>query len=202
MPVSILTSLGLVWLSTEGAFSDTSTTAPDSFTAAGGVNVTTDKEGQVVFGALTGLMPDDTLLALTLPGVAGPYAASTASNGGSKCVLVSYTGATANIRMYATVTGTLAPYVLFTVDVGGSATNNNCASYATSSTIYGASPNNSAYLNGLPANWGDATATQWSNVATGTSRWYRLSWLLPKGTSNASGGLSSTVTFTWEARNA
>ena len=203
LPISVLAGSALVWQSSESAYADKAVTTSDSFTAGTPVDVSATREGQVVFGALSGLSPDDNLASLILPAGAGPYAASTATNGGSKCVEVTNAGSVAaSIRMYATGnTGGLAPYMLFTVDVGANATNVNCASYTTSAVIYGgAATNTNQYLSGFPTTWAGASANEWANVPAGTSRWYRISWLLPLGTSIASGGQTNSVTFTWEAR--
>jgi len=210
IPLSMLLSSALVWQSSEAAFTDTDATGTNSWTT-GSVTVDIAQTGVAVFNALTDLRPDDTLLALAPPGPAavgphGPFVASLTTNGGSRCITVTYSGtSTGDIRMYATIAGTLAPYLLFSVDTGSGATNVDCTGYTSSgSYIYGSANNTTAFLSGFPTAF-DATApsvaTEWSNVTATTSKQYRLSWLLAKGVSELSQGKTSTAVFTWEAQN-
>jgi hypothetical protein len=206
LPLSVLMGSALVWQSSESAFKATAATGTNSW-ASGNVTVTTDQTGAAVFNTLTNLQPDNNLATLTIP-ANGPFVATSTTNGGSRCIKVTYNGTSpANIRMYAAVTNTgtdggLAQYLLFSVDTGSGATDVNCTNYTTSGTyLYGSAANNATKMSGFGSSWNTSAATEWSNVpATTPSKYYRISWLLPNGVSDNSQDETSTAVFTWEAQ--
>ncbi|MDI6097032.1 hypothetical protein QLQ12_00225 [Actinoplanes sp. NEAU-A12] len=200
IPLSVLLGSALVWQSTEAAFADQTTTSTDQFNAGNvSLDVEADLEGANVFGTLNNLEPHASLTALVLPPT-GPYSAGGAAYGGSKCVEITNRAGTADIRMHADVTGNLATYMLFSVDYGSGATDNNCANYVSSGAVFATSNNSSTMLSTFPTNWTGAAATQWAGAANNATRWYRISWLLPYGTMSTAAGETSDATFTWEAR--
>lgn len=210
LPVFLLASSLMVWQATHAAFSDTSSTGSSSWTTAK-VEITNDQAGTAVFNGLTGLKPDTTANSLIL-NAAGPYnGASSSATGGSACIKVSYTGSvTSNIRMYGTITNAgLAQYLLLSVDTGtnatadaANATDVTCSTYTRVATVSGPSPNSTVYLSGFPSAWATANTTAWTNAAPNTSKWYRISWLLPANTAlTGASSVNAQAVFTWEAQN-
>jgi hypothetical protein len=209
-PVCVLGGSLLVWNSTSAAFVSTTSTGNNSWTT-GTVTVTNDQAGTAVFNNLSGLKPDSAATSLVLPAT-GPYAgASSSASGGSACVKVTYTGSlTANIRMHGAVTNAgLAQHLLFSVDTGTNATADaansadvGCATFNRVANLSGPSPNSSVYLNAFPANWAAANSTAWTNAATNTAKWFRISWLLPANTAlTGATAVSAQAVFTWEAQS-
>ena len=205
VPLSVLSGAALGWHSSEAAYRTTSYTGSNSWDS-GNVVLATDQTGTAVFGTLTNLQPDNNLASLSPP-AAGAYAATTTSNGGSRCINVTYSGAsTANIRMRVAVTNTgtdggLAQSMLLSVDTGTGATNVNCTGFSSTGYLYGAPANTTAYATGFPTTYVGGAATEWTNAVATTSKWYRISWLLPSNANANSQTETSTITFTWEAQN-
>ena len=126
----------------------------------------------------------------------------------TSCLLVSYGGSLpSTVKLHATVTGALAPYVLLTVTRGTDSTPafDACGGFTADTTNYvgmGAGVVYSGPLNGYPSSYATGLADPPSGAVTwtqGTSRSYRLAVTLTNNT--AAQGQSAAATFRWEARN-
>ncbi|MFN2471065.1 MAG: hypothetical protein ABR583_08770 [Gaiellaceae bacterium] len=157
--------------------------------AAGSVALSDNDSGTAMFTTLGSAKPGDTE---------------------TSCIKVRYDGTLASsVRLYATVTGGLAPYLTLTVTRGSdpSPAFDNCATFANDATDYiGAGPGvvYSRTLSGFPTTY--ATAIVDPAVGGGTESWvateehvYKIQATL--GASTAAQGQTSTAAFTWEARN-
>lgn len=178
-----------VTAATFSSFSRTTANPSNSFTA-GTVNIS-DNDAGATFSLPT-------------------MAPGTSSSG---CIRVTSTGSLASrIRLYGSVTGTLATYLNLVVTRGtdGAPSFPSCSGFSADSTNYvgaGAgvvysgtlasfSSTYTSYANGLadvpgsPQTWNAADAHS-----------YKFTISLPAGAPAAAQGLSSTATFTWEAQN-
>jgi hypothetical protein len=111
----------------------------------------------------------------------------------SSCITLTYDGSlTSNVGLYASVNGALAPYLNLTVLAGESSSGfGNCGTFIPSMALYNGS------LSAFPTTFGSIMDPNiWT---TGTSHSFRFTFSLQN--TPAAQGLSSTVTFTWEARN-
>lgn len=125
------------------------------------------------------------------------------------CIRVTYDGSLdAAVRLYATVSGALAPYLTLTVTRGTESTPafDSCSSFSADPTDYvGAGPG--VVFSGLLSAFASSYATGVVDPPSGAAEtWtsgevhsYRLSISLNDDT--AAQGLSATATFVWEARN-
>ena len=129
------------------------------------------------------------------------------------CIKVSYTGTlTSNVRLYGTVTGSLAPYLSLTVTRGtGSGTFPGCGAFSADSTNYigsGAGVVYSGLLSAYPATWaaGVVDPNNCGSPPCGAQSWTNPSnhvykFVITLANDNNAQGLSSSATFTWEAQN-
>lgn len=125
------------------------------------------------------------------------------------CILVTYGGSlSANVRLYATVGGTLAPYLQVTITRGSDAAPSfdSCASFTPDATDFlGLGPGIvfSGTLSALPGSFGagllDPTAGLAETWTTGESHSYRIRVELLNDP--AAENKSATATFNWEAGN-
>jgi hypothetical protein len=119
------------------------------------------------------------------------------------CVTVTYNGTLpATVRMYASPSGPLAPYLRVTVSRGSGGTYPNCTGFTAD-----ASPGVtfSGTLNSLPSSWSSANddpaggaTEQWTQ---GEAHSYQVDVQLDQSAPAAAQGLSAAVSLTWEARN-
>lgn len=111
----------------------------------------------------------------------------------SSCITVNYTGSLdSQVGLYAAVTGSLAPYLNLTVWAGESTSGfGNCGTFNSTSVLYNGT------LGAFPATWGAIMDT--NTWTSGASHSYKFTLSLQNTT--AAQGLSSSATFTWEARN-
>ena len=190
VPLALLASGALVLQASSAAFTATTSTGSNSWTA-----------GSV---ALTDLSSVTFSTGTIKPGVA---------NKGTRCIDVAYTGTLAaqNVKMYlAHSADTLGGNLQLRVEVGNAA----CASASSWTDLVSDGGGNA---------FDDLTAvasghTQWSNgydtgwaPSSSATRAFRFSWWIPDvGETHALGtqlllnglqGLSTSATFTWEARN-
>jgi hypothetical protein len=123
----------------------------------------------------------------------------------NSCIRVNYAGSlSSTVKMYASVSGTLAPYVSVTVTRGtdSSPAFDACTSFTPDAINYNGLGNGVLYsgpLSSLPTTYAAALADPAASWTTGTSASYRFSVQIVDD--NAAQGLSSTATFTWEARS-
>lgn len=120
------------------------------------------------------------------------------------CIQIAYSGTLdSTVRLYGSVAGALAPYLTLTVTRGNGA---SCAAFAADATDYiGAGPGvvYSGALSAYPATYGggivDPIPGSPETWTIGETHAYRFTAGL--NPDPAAEGLSSTATFTWEARN-
>jgi hypothetical protein len=198
---------GMVYNASYAAFSAT-TTNPGNSWSTGTVAITNDQNAAAVFTVNTA-KPDTTLTTLTTPPT-GAYTATHPTSGGSACIKVTYTGTTtADIKLYATLTNTgadggLGQFLLFTIDTGTNTaptTDPTCATYTSTTYLHGTATNTNTTLNTIPTTY-NTGLTGTTGATNNTSKWYRLSWLLPANVTNTAQNEQVQATFTWEAQNA
>ena len=123
----------------------------------------------------------------------------------NSCIRVNYAGSlSAGVKLYSTVSGTLAPYVTLTVTRGTDASPafDSCTSFSPDAINYIGQGNGVVYkgpLSSFPTTYATALSDPAATWSTGTSASYRFS--VQIADDNAAQGLSSTATFTWEARS-
>lgn len=136
-------------------------------------------------------------------------AAAKPGDADTSCITVTYTGSLAStVRLYASTTGSLAPYLTLTVTRGTdpSPSFDSCASFTAEGTNYvGAGPGvvYSGPLSAFPATYdlGLVDPTSGSPESWTTSEAHTYLFAISLVNDNAAQGLSSTASFTWEARN-
>ena len=124
-------------------------------------------------------------------------------------VLVTYSGSLASsVKLYATVTGGLPPYLTVTVTRGtdSSPSFDSCGSFAADSTDYvgaGAGVIYSGLLSAFPSSYAtgivdppSGTTETWT-----TSEVHSYKFVVSLGSSLSGQGQTGSATFTWEARN-
>ena len=121
------------------------------------------------------------------------------------CIQVTYNGTLdAGVRLYAAVTGPLAPYLDVTVTRGTDSTPafGDCGGFVAEDTDHigaGAGVIYNGSLAALPTTW-DAGVTDGPDTwSTGQAHAYRMSVTLANDI--AARGLTADATFIWEARN-
>jgi hypothetical protein len=124
------------------------------------------------------------------------------------CIKVSYTGSLAStVKLYATVSGSLAPYLNLTVTRGTETAPSfpSCSTFTADATNYlglGAGVLYSGTLGSYPTTYAtgidDAAAQTWN---TNNAHSYKFQLTLPSGVASAAQGLTASASFTWEARN-
>lgn len=158
----------------DAAFSASTANSANSFTA-GSVVLTDDDSGTAMFAA-TGMTPGTPVI---------------------ECLELTYAGSLtpADVRMYATTTGTLKTYLNTTIEVGTGGDFSDCTGFTPTSTIY----------SGTLANF-ETTHTDWTSglavftaAANPTVRVLRFS--VELANNQAAQGLSSTAEFTFEAQD-
>jgi hypothetical protein len=125
------------------------------------------------------------------------------------CIKVTYGGSLdAGVRLYANVSGALAPYVTLTVTRGTDSAPafKSCNSFTADPTNYiGNGPGviYSGALSGFPASWtsGIVDPTSGTPETWTTNEIHSYRFVISVDDTNANQGLSATATFLWEARN-
>jgi hypothetical protein len=120
------------------------------------------------------------------------------------CIKVTYTGSlAAGVRLYSTLTGTLAQYLTLTVTRGtNTSAFPSCAAFSADSTDYigsGAGVIYNGNLSAFPATWSAGLVDPTSAWAQNDAHAYKF--VVTVQDNNAAQGLTSTAGFTWEARN-
>ncbi len=124
------------------------------------------------------------------------------------CISVRYSGSLdAGVRLYATVTGGLAPYLTLTITRGTGGTSfPSCGGFLADSTNYIGQGNGVIYtglLSAYPTDYSsgltDPSAATPDTWTTDEAHTYRF--VVTLNDDNAAQGLSSTAVFRWEARN-
>jgi hypothetical protein len=155
---------------TYSAFSATTSNGGNSM-QAGTVSITDDHTASSML-ALTNAKPGDTT---------------------TGCIKVTYTGSLpADVRMYATPTGALAPYLNVTIKRGTGGSYPSCTGFAAQTTTF------TGTLSTLPASWSAATSESWVQNEVHS---YQVAVTLDPNAPASAQGTSAGVSFTWEARN-
>lgn len=125
------------------------------------------------------------------------------------CIQVSYDGTlSATVRLYASVSGSLADYLTVTVTRGtdSSPSFDSCANFTADGTNYIGQGNGVIYsgtLSAFPATYAaglvDPTSGSPESWTNPESHSYRFQ--ISLNDTNAAQGLNGSATFTWEARN-
>jgi len=171
---------------TAASFMDSTSNAGSSF-ATGTVSITDNDAGAF-------------MLALS---------SATPGNSDTSCITVTYTGSLdSSVRLYATVTGTLAPHLQLTVSRGTdpSPSFDACTNFTPDGADYiGSGPGivYSGLLSAYPTTYGagivDPTSGSPETWTTSEAHSYRF--VISLNNNPAAQGLSSTATFRWQARN-
>lgn len=171
------------------AFSSTTSNPSDSF-AAGTVLIGDNDSGAAML-AITSAKPTD------------------AGATDTSCIKVTSTGTLdSSVRLYATVSGSLAPYLTLTITRGAdsSPSFDSCTNFTADSTNYigsGAGVIWTGQFSAFPTTYAagvvDPTSGSPATWSTNNSHSYRFVSTLNDNLSAQ--GLSSTAAFTWEARN-
>lgn len=164
---------------------------------------TTVDQGNVYRAGTVSIEDNDSGAALLQLVSAGPGTTDTS------CVKVTYTGSlSAGVRLYATVSGGLPPYLTLTVTRGSdsSPSFDSCAAFSSDATNYigaGAGVVYSGPLSGFPTSWaaGLVDPTPGSPESWTTSEAHSYRFAITLGGDLAGQGRSGSAGFTWEARN-
>lgn len=123
----------------------------------------------------------------------------------NSCIKVNYTGTlSATVKMYAAVSGALAPYVNLTVTRGtdSSPTFSSCTNFTPDAINYN-TLGNGVLFNGTLSTFPTAYASGLSDPAAGwtssTTASYQFS--IQIANNNAAQGLAASASFTWEANS-
>jgi hypothetical protein len=174
LPVALLISSALVYQASRAAFTDTTTTGNQTWSS--GTVVIDDNTGGSTFFSGTNLKPGDN---------------------GEHCIVVTYSGTLdADARLYATVSGGLAPYLDLVVQEGTGTPAGDCTGFTSVSTLSAVSDT----LQGFEDDHHDfgTGASTWA-PSTGDTMAYRIYYNVQD--TNAAQGLTAAATFTWEAQN-
>jgi hypothetical protein len=123
----------------------------------------------------------------------------------NSCIRVNYTGSlSATVKMYATVAGSLSPYVTVTVTRGtdSSPAFDSCTSFSADAINYNGLGNGVLYsgpLSSFPSSYATALADPAASWGSSSTASYRFS--VQIADDNAAQGLSATAMFSWEARS-
>ena len=179
VPVALLASGGLVWQASYSAFSAT-TASPTNNWSAGTVALSDDDSNTAMFTA-SNLKPGAT---------------------GTKCIAVTSTGSLAStVKLYGTsyaTTNALAANINLKVEEGTGATSSSCAGFTGGTTLY----------DGAMSTFG-TTKTSFANgvsswAPTGSAnetKSYKITYLLSSSTPDSAQGGTAALGFTWESQN-
>jgi hypothetical protein len=168
----------LVVTSSRQAFVAQNDNTTNQVTAAA-VNLTDNDSSTAMFANVTGLMPGTNV---------------------DRCITVTYTGSIdpTAVLLYASgaPTGTLAPYLDLTVDMGAATADpfRDCTSFVSSSTLYAGTL--SAFATGH-AGYATGVST-WDPAGSPETRTFRFR--LQVEDNQAAQGLTATFGFSWETR--
>jgi hypothetical protein len=134
---------------------------------------------------------------------------ATPGNSSTGCIKVTYSGSLiANVHIYGSATGSLPSYLTLTVTRGtdSSPTFASCGNFSADSTNYigsGAGVIYSGSLSAFPGTYGAGVIdpTSGSPAMWSTSDAHSYKFVVTVQNNAAAQGLSSTASFTWEARN-
>ena len=125
------------------------------------------------------------------------------------CIKITYSGSlNANVRLYATASGSLPSYLTLTVTRGTDSSPSfpTCGSFTADSNNYFGAGNGVIYsgnMSGFPGSYatGLVDPTSGSPETWSTSEAHSYKFVVSVQNNASAQGLSSTASFTWEARN-
>jgi Camelysin metallo-endopeptidase len=134
---------------------------------------------------------------------------ATPGNSSTGCIKITYSGSlNANVHLYGSSTGSLPSYLTLTVTRGTDSSPSfaSCSNFTADSTNYigsGAGVIYSGNLSAFPSTYGGGVVdpTSGSPATWSTSNAHSYKFVVTVQNNAAAQGLSSTASFTWEARN-
>ena len=178
IPMAVLASGGMVWQSSYSAFSAT-TASPTNNWSAGTVALSDDDNSTAMFTA-SNLKPGAT---------------------GTKCIAVTSTGSLAStVKLYGTAydtTNALAANINLKVEEGTGATTASCTGFTAATTLY----------DGAMSTFGTTKTSfatgvsSWAPTGGTATKAYRITYALSASTPDSAQGGTAALGFTWESQN-
>jgi camelysin-like metallo-endopeptidase len=178
VPLAVLASGGLVWQSSYSAFSATTATPTNNWTA-GTVALADDDSNTAMFNA-TNLKPGST---------------------GNKCIVVTSSGTLAStVKLYGTsfsTTKSLADSLNIKVEEGTGGSFANCTGFTAGSTVYDGT---AAAFAASKTDFASGVGT-WAPAAGTVAKTYKVTYTLSPSTPDSAQGGTAALGFTWESQN-
>jgi hypothetical protein len=179
VPLAVLASGGLVWQSSYSAFSAT-TSSPTNNWTAGTVALSDDDSNTAMFTA-TNMKPGAT---------------------GVKCIAVTSTGSLAStVKLYSTAystTNALATNINLKVEEGTGATTASCAGFTGASTLFDAALSS---FGTTKTSFATGVSSWAPTGAANETKSYRITYTLSASTPDTAQGGTAALGFTWESQN-
>jgi hypothetical protein len=179
VPMAVVASGALVWQSSYSAFSAT-TASPTNNWSAGTVALSDDDSNTAMFTAASNLKPGAT---------------------GTKCIAVTSTGSLAStVKLYGTAydtTNNLAANINLKIEEGTGATTASCTGFTGATTLY----------DGAMSTFGTTKTSfatgvsSWAPTGGTATKSYRITYTLSAGTPDSAQGGTAALGFTWESQN-
>jgi hypothetical protein len=177
VPLAVMVSGGLVWQSSYSAFSAT-TASPTNNWTAGSVALADDDSNSAMFNA-GNLKPGST---------------------GSKCIVVTSSGSLAStVKLYGTshtTTKSLSDYLNLKVEEGTGGSFSNCSGFSASSTIFDGTATSFAGKTDFASGIGS-----WAPAGGTVTKTYKVTYTLSGSTPDTAQGGTTALAFTWESQN-
>jgi Camelysin metallo-endopeptidase len=178
IPMAVLASGGLIWQSSYSAFSAT-TASPTNNWSAGTVALSDDDSNTALFTA-GNLKPGAT---------------------GTKCLVVTSTGSLAStVKLYGTAystTKSLADNINLKVEEGTGGSNSNCTGFTAGSTIFDGTTSS---FGTTKTDFASGVGT-WAPVGGTATKTYRVTYTLSSSTPDSAQGGTAALGLTWESQN-
>ena len=177
VPMALLASGGMVWQASYSAFSAT-TASPTNNWSAGTVALSDDDSNTAMFNA-SNLKPGST---------------------GSKCIVVTSSGSLAStVKLYGTshsTTKSLSDYLNLKVEEGTGGSFSNCTGFTAGSTIFDGTATSFAGKTDFASGVGS-----WAPAAGTVTKTYKVTYTLSGSTPDTAQGGTTALAFTWESQN-
>lgn len=172
--VALLMLTILIVTRSQAAFSDTTVNPSNSF-ATGSVTITDDDSGTALY-TLTDMSPANPVV---------------------DCIEVTYSGTLtpADVRIYGTSSGALAPFLDTTIEIGTGGSFGDCTGFTPTSTLFNNTLDNYSTTH---TNWATGLAA-FTAASNPTVRVFRFT--VDVQNNPAAQGLSGNADFTWEAQD-
>lgn len=179
IPAAVLASGGMVWASSYSAFSAT-TSSPTNNWSAGTVALADDDSNTAMFTA-TNLKPGAT---------------------GVKCIAVTSSGSLAStVKLYSTAyatTNALADNINLKVEQGTGATTSSCTGFTAASTLFDASLSS---FGTTKTSFATGVGTWAPTGAANETKAFKVTYTLASATPDSAQGGTAALGFTWESQN-